>query len=1166
MGSVAELKSVLVFAGLAAIPVCAEPVLRSNWATNVSVRAGASDTLIGPWRVSSASDGVLKTGGGTWSLPVKNVWTRGNLAVDVHGGSLELSTDGSIPAASSDNPPAVLANAAIWVEAGTNTQAWSEDPGRVAFWYDVRETKDAGGNWSANWFRLAARPAKDANGTANAVTNFPVVAQVETVSGMRSMIYFHGANSGAWMDYLGSNGTSTSRDKIRHLFVAHNIDASYGFLLGAKSGNTPFLHPQLVNAALNGRYASPRSGSPAFAYSRFYLNGQHVDPDTVITARGVQVMEIECDDMSFGTVGTIFNDRSIKGRYGGDYVGEIVIFTNRLSEAQRLEVGEYMLRKWVAEPQPPAVSVRLAEGASARAAEVSALVGGAGSLWLAGGSSWRQTADCPFSGTLLLETGASATTLETGELSYDLAAGDVVAAPLDAHAAATVTRTVDAAAAAADAVSYAGAQPLRIGALAGVRRATVETAELILGKNPKVLTAPSTNVYATIANGNGDFEMYAASNSYPSASSGGSSTRYGWTLQSLTTIRPDNGNAIVGSVTSFDGVTALDSAPSGNSWYLGFNEAATRRDYPMGPFYPVEGRAIVFIKIAGELSANVDVPETGDYEFSYQGIARVGYDFGDVTLSLVDESVSPSVTNTLARFLQSAGYGWRKYRFLLRNVNAGTYRLHVRMIGVRPNADCHAGFDKFQMRLVSPAGGGMTTAEPPNASFDVVECPYDSRSTYTWRVTAPGWTLVQGEAGNAAIATNGPARNCEACFAMRPQGGWFDLRHRYGQTQLRLRSTGGYAQTDPFTLPAGTWRLHYLGAFWTFTDNASYWWTSLNPYNAPTLSASVFVNGTEHALGSSTLPQFEARIADRTLPTSFTVSASDTVALRLWQSAENTANAISDMTVAGVYFERVDSACVGAELVENGSFESSSNWTTRRNNDNQTNASDNRYYSDCYMKPTGDKNYGYTTCDGTRALLIVQIGQATQPITFTEAGLYRLSFWTRARYFTSSSSGQIDSTYYGGNQIRVWLADGEGVTNDLYRTTSIYSTNFLEHVALFRMDRPGTYTLGIQGCNDYPDHVTTSSANKRDANAFVDLVSIVRTEEDTTPALEHDLQLMLGDTARLRLDYAGTNTIKRLRIGGKSVSGLIDASHPSGLVSGPGCIYVPPYGTMVLLR
>ena len=140
------------------------------------------------------------------------------------------------------------------------------------------------------------------------------------------------------------------------------------------------------------------------------------------------------------------------------------------------------------------------------------------------------------------------------------------------------------------------------------------------------------------------------------------------------------------------------------------------------------------------------------------------------------------------------------------------------------------------------------------------------------------------------------------------------------------------------------------------------------------------------------------------------------------------------------------------------------------------------------------------------------------------------------------------------------------MTNDLYRTTSIYSTNFLEHVALFRMDRPGTYTLGIQGCNDYPDHVTTSSANKRDANAFVDLVSIVRTEEDTTPALEHDLQLMLGDTARLRLDYAGTNTIKRLRIGGKSVSGLIDASHPSGLVSGPGCIYVPPYGTMVLFR
>ena len=66
---------------LAVFPAYAESVLPSNWETNVFVQAGASDTLVGPWRMSSASDGVAKTGGGTWTLPVGSVWTRGDLAV-----------------------------------------------------------------------------------------------------------------------------------------------------------------------------------------------------------------------------------------------------------------------------------------------------------------------------------------------------------------------------------------------------------------------------------------------------------------------------------------------------------------------------------------------------------------------------------------------------------------------------------------------------------------------------------------------------------------------------------------------------------------------------------------------------------------------------------------------------------------------------------------------------------------------------------------------------------------------------------------------------------------------------------------------------------------------------------------------------------------------------
>jgi len=56
---------------------------------------------------------------------------------------------------------------------------------------------------------------------------------------------------------------------------------------------------------------------------------------------------------------------------------------------------------------------------------------------------------------------------------------------------------------------------------------------------------------------------------------------------------------------------------TGNSWYLGFNETANINSYQLMPFYPPKGNAIVFMKVAGEISADVQVPETGDYEFSY---------------------------------------------------------------------------------------------------------------------------------------------------------------------------------------------------------------------------------------------------------------------------------------------------------------------------------------------------------------------------------------------------------------------------------------------------------------------------------------------------------------------------------------------------------------------
>jgi hypothetical protein len=147
------------------------------------------------------------------------------------------------------------------------------------------------------------------------------------------------------------------------------------------------------------------------------------------------------------------------------------------------------------------------------------------------------------------------------------------------------------------------------------------------------------------------------------------------------------------------------------------------------------------------------------------------------------------------------------------------------------------------------------------------------------------------------------------------------------------------------------------------------------------------------------------------------------------------------------------------------------------------------------------------------------------------------------------------------------LADDNGATQEICRTQSIFSTNFFEHVVMFNVENPGTYTFGLQGCNQYPDNIIVpTGCNQKDSNVFVDCVSIKKASDSDMPELDEELKLNLAATSRLRLDFVGTATIKQLRLGGGRVSGLIDASHPSGLVSGPGCLYIQPRGTVVTFR
>ena len=148
------------------------------------------------------------------------------------------------------------------------------------------------------------------------------------------------------------------------------------------------------------------------------------------------------------------------------------------------------------------------------------------------------------------------------------------------------------------------------------------------------------------------------------------------------------------------------------------------------------------------------------------------------------------------------------------------------------------------------------------------------------------------------------------------------------------------------------------------------------------------------------------------------------------------------------------------------------------------------------------------------------------------------------------------------------LLDASGATNEFYRTPSLYGTNFVFRNELFDVPAAGTYTFGIQGVNGMtlPDGTLAKVGyTADDVELFIDQVSVTPAE-DAALDLDEKLELALADTAKLRLDFVGTNEVQSLKLGGRTVAGYVDASHPSGLVLGTGCLFVRARGTVVVLR
>ena len=189
--------------------------------------------------------------------------------------------------------------------------------------------------------------------------------------------------------------------------------------------------------------------------------------------------------------------------------------------------------------------------------------------------------------------------------------------------------------------------------------------------------------------------------------------------------------------------------------------------------------------------------------------------------------------------------------------------------------------------------------------------------------------------------------------------------------------------------------------------------------------------------------------------------------------------------------------------------------------------------------------YGLTYGVNKKALEFCQCGTAEKQVTFPEAGTYRLDFSSRARVWIYA----MPDMGYAGNQLAFYLVDGNNATNEFYRSPSICSTNFVFRSALFNVPAAGTYTFGIKGLNGWPmedgSHLRVGN-NADDSLAFIDQVIIEKADETRKPDIPETLALELADGARLRLDFAGTNRIDRLRLNGTPVADRLSGSAPEG--------------------
>lgn len=1078
--------------------------------------------------VNSAGGRIRKTGGGAWRVTEESAAKSPILDLEVQGGTLEYGAEGSDPG-TSPKPLEILNQALFWLDASDAAADHFEmatTAGGETYlnkWHDVRETTPSA---PTRMYALAYL----------SLTNMgPEKVSYEHGGETRAAVWFGGHTRGRTMNWCNVNGSQYSAKTIRNIFGVFGFIDSYGVLFGVASGNgisLPFFPGHYGTCELKGTYMS-RTDAQNIPYSaRFYLNGEWLDPFTTDVRAGWQL--VECDyHKGSAVIQNFFNDRNIynpssKYRAGGDYISEVLVFTNSLTEAQRLQVEQYLIDKWkLPRSSRAGTTLAVADGAAiqGKGADVAlATLDGTGLY------------ENLFDGVGPVVSVSNAPSLHCSPAVraergwVDLGrAGFVHAKPGDTIHADTASsgmristrRTADAGEIAKD-----GIESVRLEEIPdGTTKLTVRDGSLAVGRIARTVSVIAENAaeYATVPNASFEFV------------NGGKETTVDSTMDS------------VGTYTKVDGWTV--EVMDGGAWLVDHIGGSIKNNGSWGVnLMPADGRKSLMLKQNTSAYTTVHFPSAGCYELSFWSASRQNpYPGHQLELLLVNAN---QVTNVFGMSIQDFYKGrFAEQRHLVDVPSAGDYTFGFRAV---LSVDRATLIDKVSFRKV---GGRDTPAwRIPGGDFEAANFTFssDAFKTFSASNTHGCWTLTQTNGWDSATE---PAVGLStwwmgAVNSNYDGGKYFcDVGNGIGSS-VQLCFVGNEARASTtFSPPAGRYVVRMKAAR---RNNST-----------PKLSGTVQV-GTGSVLSIGTIQPQRLMFETCEFPTAFTIADGESVTLTLWRSKDISNNTAGStlLIVDDVELVPVGSRIKGepyGNLVKNWSFESGSG-----ENDKMATATDwinvgNGVDDTSFRGKFGtvQLHFGYDRFDGNYFVFIGGAGWAEQEIDFPSAGAYQLRYFTRTRVETEYSKD------YMNNWLKAYLRDESGQETELAWAPA-KSTNFVERCVLFSIPKAGKYHLGFAGLAG-TDRLEPGTTIRQ---AIIDGVSVVKVDDSLMAGqmLPVALDVEVAAGATLQLDYAGTNRVNSVLLGGRRVTGVIDAARFPTLINGTGALFVRPEGFVLVFR